>query len=260
MFYAQKSDKYKFIMCTNSRAGSTMMKRWLIDLHGLDMPDDHDFISPHNIGVQFEVDRESFDKTPYFKFLVVRNPWERLVSFYKAWVVVNQSHYETGLTRSSSFLDVISLLEERPPRDPRSVVQAHGLEGIRFDKVVYLETIEKDIKEVLERCGVPDNFPFSKKVFVAPTTESKAEKPYDTPGDVFVETGEWPKWQDFYNPEIVKRVSKIYADDLKAFGYRWEGGSASVAFDRVGAPKSEQRTKHATQPTSKSVKAHRRRG
>lgn len=254
MFYAHRSDKYNFIMCTNGRCGSTALKRWYLELHDMPMPIESDYVSVHQALMyndpRFFVDPEKFNEMPHYKFLTVRNPWERLVSFYKIFVVINQHNYE-GLGRATSFQQLVELLVERGPRDPHTSLQSDGLGGLDFNRTVYVEDFAEGMAAVSFESGVPvaEGY-FSKRFFTSPVSTSSwtARKVSSSPGEVFVDTEVWPKWGDFYTPELFGMVSKIYAKDIKAFGYTLSdngdvGFPARVAtkFEKKKGSKGKQR-------------------
>jgi len=226
MFYAHRSDRFKFIMCTNGRCGSTLLKRWYLAIHDKDLPVLGDHNSVHSAlpyeDKSLHVARDGFNDHPYFKFVVVRNPWERLVSFYKVWVVGNQSNHE-GLGRACSFTALIEQIEKEGPKDASVFPQFEGLEGLRFNKMVYLEDVQSGMKEVCQACNIKfDPSQFSERVFPAPVLEGKPIKNiHAATGHKIVESGHWPEWQKFYTNDLRDRVSKIYAKDIAAMGYGW---------------------------------------
>jgi hypothetical protein len=175
------------------------------------------------------VERGGFNNHPYFKFVVVRNPWERLVSFYKVWVVANQHNHE-GLGRDCSFEMLVSHIENNGFSDAHVYPQFEGLEGLIFDKVVHLESLNSGMQEVCRSCNIDfDPSHFSEIVFSAPSIEGKPIKDvHCATGHEIVESDHWPAWKSFYNEDLRARVAKLYARDIEAFGYRWPGSESSV--------------------------------
>lgn len=236
MFYAHRSDKYKFIMCTNGRCGSTIVKRWYLKHHGMPTPAIPSQI--HNL-LQYDdpslfVSRDEFNEHRYHKFIVVRNPWERLVSFYKTKVVINQSNYE-GLGRSSTFRDLVDLVAERGPRDSHTVLQTSQLDGLRFDRVVHLENISTDMREVSRLCRIPwDASDFSDRLYASPVNDStrKSNRSVEKfAGERLLLDENWPKWREFYTQSSADKISEVYAEDIKRFGYRWKRVGDQVSIE-----------------------------
>jgi len=256
MFYAHRSDRHNFIMCTNGRCGSTLLKRWYLKLHGLPVPIESDYSSVHQALMyddpRFFVDREKFNAMPHYKFLTVRNPWERLVSFYKVFVAINQQNHE-GLGRAASFQDLVDRLVKHGPSDAHVISQTEQLDGLKFERIVYVEDFEPGMRAVCAESGVPwEEGVFSKRVFPSPTTSNESwgsDKISKTPGGMFVEKEVWPHWRDFYTPKLLASVSEIYAKDIEAFGYKLDGTSGSLELP----PRVDTKVKPEAAPDSKKV-------
>jgi len=251
MFYAHRSDRFKFIMCTNGRCGSTLLKRWYLSIHGMDQPIPGDHPSVHRAlpynDEKLYVEKERFNEYPHFKFLVVRNPWERLVSFYKVWVVANQQNHE-GLGRDCTFEQLVDQLLENGPSDSHTWHQAYGLNGLKFDKLVYLEHLARDMRSVCNSCGIDfDEQFFAQRVFEAPVVGGgKIKSPHKVPGHKFYEVDEWPSWQNFYTQELADKVSKIYKLDCTYFGYRWDSISDPVVISTMQSESKPSKDKRSS--------------
>ncbi len=256
MFYAHRSDRFKFIMCTNGRCGSTLTKRWYLSIHGRDLPIPGDHSSVHNAlpyeDEDLHVARAGFDGHPYFKFIVVRNPWERLVSFYKVWVVSNQINHE-GLGRDCSFEKLIDQLEKDGPKDANTVQQFQDLDGLKFDKIVYLEDVNSGMKEVCQACNIGFDEPqFSERIFESPLIEGDPIKDiHKATGHEIVERDHWPEWRRFYTKSLRDRISKIYARDIEAFGYQWPSLDGDVEYPRSKPPEPAEKPAEPAKRSSK---------
>lgn len=256
MFYAHRSDRFKFIMCTNGRCGSTLTKRWYLSIHGRDLPIPGDHSSVHNAlpyeDEDLHVARAGFDGHPYFKFIVVRNPWERLVSFYKVWVVSNQINHES-LGRDCSFEKLIDQLEKDGPKDANTVQQFQDLDGLKFDKIVYLEDVDSGMKEVCQACNIGFDEPqFSERIFESPLIEGDPIKDiHKATGHEIVERDHWPEWRRFYTKSLRDRISKIYARDIEAFGYQWPSLDGDVEYPRSKPPEPAEKPAEPAKRSSK---------
>lgn len=267
MFYAHRSDRFKFIMCTNGRCGSTLLKRWYLGIHGRELPISGDHTSVHNAlpyeDEDLHVARGGFNRNPYFKFIVVRNPWERLVSFYKVWVVSNQTNHE-GLGRDCSFEKMVDQLEKDDgPKDAHSIQQSRDLDGLKFDKIVYLEDVKSGMKDVCGACNISfQESQFSERIFEAPLIDGDPIKDiHKATGHEIVEREHWPEWRQFYTEELRDRVSKIYAKDIETFGYEWSRLDGEVKYPRSetseSAKKASESAKKASEPSKKSSRRRR---
>lgn len=175
--------------------------------------------------------RELFDS--YFKFAVVRNPWERAVSTYR-YLNINESFddFVDRLTRSCSEGEADSeFWFFRPQVD--FVMDEAGT--IVVDSVVHFENIATEFSHVAATVNLqaplrhvngsgPGALASNKKVrrsrrplgFLRRLRRPRAAV---GPPDKRIRQ---EHWRDFYNDETRAKVSEIYAQDIKSFGYSFE--------------------------------------
>lgn len=136
----------------------------------------------------------------YFKFSVVRNPFDKMVSAYRhgAWGVVDH--------RSESFDEFVRSLM---PGGTRELVDLkdRGLnhfvpwtslfDNDRMDFVIRFENLEKDIKFVTSKIGIRSN--------LERHNVSRDQQNYKT----------------YYNNETRKIVTELYKKDLEVFSYKF---------------------------------------
>lgn len=130
----------------------------------------------------------------YFKFCVVRNPWDRLISQYY-W----------------RFRDIPE--EKRPSVDKfleSSHVRSLQRKGYKLyttrgkmavDYICRYENLEKDLEAVREKIGLPE-----------PLTLPRAKSGHRK---------EKRHYQDFFNEKQRDRVAEIFADEIKLMGYSY---------------------------------------
>jgi len=155
----------------------------------------------------------------YFKFSVVRNPWDRLVSEYNYQKKKNRPKRdklhifdERGAQRGfadwvrTSFADPMHYRGEDWAGDVSPHIHRWSpqvdwisIDGkVAVDFVARLENIDEDFKTILKKIGMPPK-PF-------PWRNSKWHWHYS----------------HYYDPATLELVSKYYARDIEAFGYRYE--------------------------------------
>jgi len=136
--------------------------------------------------IKSKVDQNVWDN--YFKFACIRNPWDRLVSYY-FWNI-----HAKHITEQVSFKSFCQELEGfslvgfyQLKQDPNNV-----------DFFVKFENLKDDIKKVCERLDIEyeyDTMPFEKKTI---------HKPYE----------------EYYTKEIKDIVYPLIKDDLEYFQYQ----------------------------------------
>jgi hypothetical protein len=157
----------------------------------------------------------------YFKFAVVRNPWERLLSDYNYQVRKSRPgsvrllvHDAAGRRRGFAAWARAALGSggDCRPRDWGAEVSPGihrfspqvewlTLEGqLGVDAVARLETIDADLALILRRIGLP--------IRRLPRRNRRFHLHY--------------AW--YYDPPTRDLVARYYADDVAAFGYRFEPG------------------------------------
>ena len=84
MLHPLVSHKYKFICFWNAKCGCGTVKSWFLNLHGIHEWEysPHSEINKHTPTVS-KSELFQYPLNEYYKFIIVRNPWNRLVSYYK---------------------------------------------------------------------------------------------------------------------------------------------------------------------------------
>jgi len=150
----------------------------------------------------------------YFKFAFVRNPWDRLVSW---WSMIERLRvaFDQGkklnpfqtlvLTRTRSFEEFVRLGETVDDKDGRKSVHRNQIDyltdtngRIIIDYVGRFEHLERDL-----------NYALSKRI------GRTIKLPY-------LNSSERREYTSYYSPELAEEVAKIYERDIQAFKYRFD--------------------------------------
>lgn len=164
-----------------------------------------------------EIDEETF--SGLFKFTVVRNPWDRLVSDYRFQTRghgrrASKLHAFDKQGRKRSFEEWVNAAFTNPtayepkrwggevsPGIHRWSPQVDWIapEGhIGVDMVIRFEELAESIANLSERLGIPVATPGNEKRML--------RRPYP----------------DYYSPSLRDRVGEYYADDVRLFNYTFE--------------------------------------
>jgi hypothetical protein len=132
-----------------------------------------------------------------FKFAFVRNPWDRLVSWY-SFILQNPDHRRHRLVvELGSFEAYVHFEIERDKISQYDMLAGRDGE-IRLDFVGRFENLREDVGHVFERLGVEAELPREK-------------------------VSRHAAYPTFYTPETVELVRRHWSKDIETFGYQFEG-------------------------------------
>ncbi|MDC0601603.1 sulfotransferase family protein [Aliiglaciecola sp.] len=154
---------------------------------------------------------EPCNLTNYFKFTIVRNPWDRLVSAYfflkkGGFGKKDRAWFERELSAYNSFDDFVKnwLSKDNIQKwhhfrpQYQYILNKHG--KIKLDFVGFLENIDQDFDIIKNQIGLEVNLNESNK-----STHNK--------------------YIDYYNEETKDIVAKVYAEDISLLGYNFDNSS-----------------------------------
>lgn len=181
-----------------------------ITSHLLGIPSSTRFHHPHTLLRQVELTGQQHD---YYKFAFVRNPWDRLYSWYcmiqrSAPSNLFYAYVKARAPQFRDFLDLTDVIEDFIPEGSDSncpnlksiaynqidyLTDAQG--GIKADFIGRFERLETDYQALCSRLGLP----FSGLGHLNRHTE----------GD----------YRKAYRDEDVEKVRRLYCRDIEHFGY-----------------------------------------
>ncbi|MCB0458546.1 MAG: sulfotransferase family 2 domain-containing protein [Flavobacteriaceae bacterium] len=138
-----------------------------------------------------------------YKFSVVRNPWDKMVSHYKHNIKVNPKRMMDGdaiitfekWIKCTLGENKIKKFYNRPQHFLPQVEWLKDDEGaIKIDKIIKFENLNEDFRDVAEALGINEELPHLNK-----TRKTN--------------------YKDFYNDEIRNMVADWFAEDIKMFNY-----------------------------------------
>jgi hypothetical protein len=139
------------------------------------------------------------DKIPqfffeYFKFSIVRNPWDRLISSYYAFV----TFYDRDDLSFQDFVEIIVPNRRDIHWFPQSkLLPFHGIPGLRLDFLIRFERLQQDWKYLQDRFNV-------KQLPRKHVTENRKI------------------YRNYYSEGLKGLVRRYYEDDLKNFHYKFD--------------------------------------
>jgi len=146
--------------------------------------------------IETEVGSEVFNS--YYKFAVIRNPWEKAVSQF---IYMKQKRKDLrkfiGMTRWTSFrkyLHLITKIEHvQWMKQVDFIFDKNG--NLNVDKIIRFENLEKEFHETRELIGIP---------YMKLPHDNKSKRKHYT---------------KYYNKRTQQMVAELYKEDIEAFDY-----------------------------------------
>lgn len=136
----------------------------------------------------------------YFKFAIVRNPWDKLVSQYTYLRKRKDLQHYLGVTAETTFAQYIeaAALSDHVQLTPQVdfVNDENGLSIVDF--IGRFETLKEDAQRIFSRIGIQN-------MILPHTQRSLREKDY----------------RSYYTAETRDRVAQIYERDIALFKYKF---------------------------------------
>ena len=148
---------------------------------------------------------KKFDK--YFKFCVVRNPWDRMVSMYY-WMIGGSTN-KLGVISFEEFIRKIPIKRENKAKRWEMYLNFEDIYSINnksvCDEYIRFENLEEGIVRVCEKLGITDY--------------NIKELPKFKVGLRNKPTGK--HYREYYNEETQQIVETLHREEIKLFGYEF---------------------------------------
>ena len=249
--------KYKFVYCPIPKVACSSFKRFAVELSDLEnkrevlnLPPklfhayvDHSLSFFANYLNRRQEAMALLDNSNYFKFAIVRNPWDRLTSAYLNKFVkpidieqssspgkqVVEEHYQShnqavDYSRGITFKEFIEYLltHKNEEIDGHWQPQSMFINQNQFDYLGRIETLGTDFANIAQRIGVEADLGWanrSKRAEVSNNVSTEDCASY-TPARLR-QLSQYPAYTEFYTPELLDLVEQRYTEDVENFGYQF---------------------------------------
>jgi hypothetical protein len=188
------SHKHKFIAIDVPKTGTTSINAVLDGTNRADFT----AVDSVKIGMRHATYNECIAKFPncknYFRFAFIRNPWDRLLSFYffkkhNDRVKISKDMSFKDYLKSSSFLDQFKY----EAKNQFSYVDGFG----EFSFIGRFENLQQDFNAICDKIKIP------------------------TPRLPHLNKTTHTHYTEYYDDETREIVAKKYAQDIEYFGYKF---------------------------------------
>lgn len=148
-----------------------------------------------------------------FKFAFVRNPWERLVSWWSMIDGAREQDHSTPLNKFQSYvLQRASTFQEFITNCTDEIIDFDGPKYIFRNQIDYL--VDENGEVIVDLIGRFENFQQNFDEVTKRLGRKNARLPQ-------VNSSRHGVYMDYYTPAMAEVVGRHYARDLKTFGYRF---------------------------------------
>jgi len=269
----------KFILFTNAKCGGTLLKSWYLGTLDLEESFSNFIAAVQHFGLKFVLNwyrhyfkfingseiiskdkylrrfikdyrialknflPEIVDRSDWYRFAVVRSPYDRLVSAYVdkfcgrdlSKKFVQKVLQEAGCRDADgnlvlSFVQFVEYLSRQDivKVNPHWRRQSYILEGINLDRIIDLKQLSRDLPEIEKQLGLTSMLNLQSRR-QSNVYKSDASENFKFAGDIsnnqlieyHKKTKIFPSKELFYNDELRSKVRGIYKSDFEQLPFEY---------------------------------------
>ena len=213
------SNRHKCIFIHISKcAGSSIESAFGIDISNISTSNNKNLFGwndEHKLYLQHATPQQLLDHgfvskkiwNTYYKFVIIRNPWERAVSDY-IWMmnaIRKTDSFKNYLLKKGKFKDVLTDKFNDSYRGDHLNKQKdyfhYNGEDVIYDNIIRMEDINSGLTRVIEDLSLPKDF-FNRKA-------NRSKKNYS-------------HYSHFYNAKRKKLFESVFSEDIEFLDYKYE--------------------------------------
>lgn len=244
---------YRFIYCPIHKVASSSMMAALLALS--DSKKKEKLLKGDRLNIRLYIElnyslasypyaeAKQFINSDYFKFAIVRNPWARLVSTYANFFVTLLSNGEPtdfskrltclfhGEENYETYKDQITFRQflvdyVYPTKDEdlnlHCAPQSLFLGDIKYDFIGRQENLTVDLQYIKDRLNLPLELPKLNSTKYVEKSQNNQNFADFSSQELRSLSGKFPKYQQFYTPELIELVRQRYKQDIELVSYEFE--------------------------------------
>lgn len=251
------NDEHRFVYCPISKVACSSFKKLAVQLSNISYKEEilqlppplfHSYVD-HSLTFfakyrsKRKLSEEILNSKNYFKFAIVRNPWDRLVSAYlnkfitppdlekstsPGIAVIKEFYAEKELTPDFNqaltfreFVEYVSIREDTN-LDGHWQSQVAFLNGHEFDYIGKFEKMGEAFETIQECLKVNAELPWANKSNRRDHQKKEISSPTlcsDLNRAELKQLKYFPGYQSFYTPDLIELVGNRYQDDVEKFAY-----------------------------------------